>query len=194
MGLLILFIIISAIGLAGPDPRRAAGDDPNPPGSASRFYQPPGRPNLTHSCRGRVYSPSGHGTTCDAFAPPAKPSKVVAYCRRELGDGGFAREGEGGRRSLPAEAPRPGRVLEVSGVGTDDPSRQCEKRPAAEPRASIPLPGREGGQAASAAPPPDHGAHPTPVSRASHVRRVGAPMMRGVMLFPTRKHREDSSS
>ena len=137
MGRLILFIIISVIGSAGHDPRQAAGDKPDSPESVFRFYQFPSHPHLTHLCRERVYSPSGQEITWDAFASPARPSKLVAYYRRKLGNAGFTREGGGGRWSLPADAPRPERVLEVSGIGTDNPSRQCEKRPPANSRAII---------------------------------------------------------
>jgi hypothetical protein len=137
MGFLILFIITSVIGLVGHDPRQAAGDDSNSHESIFRFYQFPSHPDLTHLCRERVYSSSGHEITWDAFASTARPSKLVAYYRRKLGDAGFTREGAGGRWRLPADAPRPERVLEVSGVRTDNPSRSCEKRPPANSRAII---------------------------------------------------------
>jgi hypothetical protein len=137
MRLLILFIILSVIGPAGHGPRQAAGANPDSREAVFRFYQFPSHPRLTHLCQQRVYSTSGHEITWDAFASPARPSKVVAYYRRKLGDAGFTREGAGGRWSLPADAPSPERVLEVSGVGTDNPSRQCEKKPPANSRAII---------------------------------------------------------
>jgi hypothetical protein len=137
MRFLIVFIIISVMGLVGHDPQRAAGDNSSPHESIFQFYQFPSHPQLTHLCRERVYSSSGHEITWDAFASSAKPSKLVAYYRRKLGDAGFTREGEGGSWSLPVDAPRPERVLEVSGVGANNPSRQCEKRPPANSRAII---------------------------------------------------------
>lgn len=137
MGLLILFIIISVTGPLGHDQRQAAGGNPHSAESVFKSYQFPGHPKLTHLCRERVYSPSGHEITWDAFASPDRPSKLVAYYRRKLGDAGFTREGAGGRWSLPADAPRPERVLEVSGVGADNPSRQCDKKPPANSRAII---------------------------------------------------------
>ena len=137
MRLFILFIIISVMGPAGHDARPAAGGKPDSPESVFRFYRFPGHPRLTHLCRERVYSTTGHEITWDAFASPVRPSKLVAYYRRKLGDAGFTREGAGGSWSLPADAPRPERVLEVSGVGADNPSRQCEKKPPAGSRAII---------------------------------------------------------
>jgi hypothetical protein len=143
MGFSILFIIISAMGLVGRDTQQAAGDNSNSHESIFQFYQFPSHPNLTHLCRERVYSSSGHEITWDAFASSARPSKLVAYYRRKLGDAGFTREGEGGSWRLPADAPRPERVLEVSSVGTNNPSRHCEKRPPANSRAIILLSRRE---------------------------------------------------
>jgi hypothetical protein len=137
MGRLILFIVISVIVLAGHGPRQAAGGKPDSPESVFRFYQFPSHPHLTHLCQQRVYSASGHEITWDAFASPARPSKLVAYYRRKLGDAGFTREGAGGSWRLPADAPSPERILEVSGVKTDNPSSQCEKRPPANSRAII---------------------------------------------------------
>jgi len=137
MRLLILFLIISTVGAAGHDPRRASGQHRKSHESVFRFYQFPSHPNLTHLCQQRVYSGAGHAITWDAFASSARPSRLVAYYRRKLGNAGFIREGEGGRWSLPADAPHPERILEVSGVGTDNPSSQCEKRPPANSRAII---------------------------------------------------------
>ena len=144
MGLLILFIIISVVAPAGHDPQRAAGDNPNSRESVFEYYQFPGHPNLTHLCQERIYSSSGHAITWDAFASPARPSKLVAYYRRKLGDDGFTREGAGGSWRLPADAPSPERILEVSGVRTDNPSRQCKKRPPANSRSIILLSRRVG--------------------------------------------------
>lgn len=139
MGLLILFIIISVVGPAGHTPRQAAGDEADSPESVFRFYQFPRHPNLTHLCRGRVYSDSGQEITWDAFASPARPSRLVAYYRRKLGGAGFTTEGAGGHWSLPADSDSPERVLEVSRVGADGPASQCEKRPPANTRAVIVL-------------------------------------------------------
>lgn len=145
VGFLILFTIISVMGLAGHDPRRAAGQNSNSPASIFRSYQFPGHPNVTHLCQQRVYSAAGHAITWDAFASPARPSQLVAYYRRKLGNAGFAREGAGGRWSLPADAPSPERILEVSGVGEDGPASECEKRPPANARSIILLSRRVGG-------------------------------------------------
>jgi hypothetical protein len=60
-----------------------------------------------------------------------------------LGDAGFTREGAGGSWSLPADAPSPERILEVSGIGADNPSSECEKRPPRNSRAIILLSRRE---------------------------------------------------
>src|SRR5918998_5508779 len=137
MGLLSLFIIISAIGLAGHAPQRAAGGNSHSPEAIFEFYQFPSHPKLTHLCQQRIYSASGHAITWDAFASSDKPSKLVAYYRRKLGGAGFTREGVGGQWSLPAEAPRPERILEVSGVRADSPARQCEKKPPSNSRSII---------------------------------------------------------
>lgn len=137
MRLLILFIILSVVGPTGHAQRRAARNKSGSSESVFQFYQFPGYPKLTHLCQQRVYTSSGHALTWDAFASPVRPSKLVAYYRRKLGDAGFTREGAGGQWSLPADAPHPERILEVSGVGTDNPSSQCEKRPPANSRAII---------------------------------------------------------
>ena len=137
MGRLILFIIISVMGPVGHDQRQAAGGKPDSTESVFRFYQFPSHPNLTHLCQQRIYSASGHAITWDAFASSARPSKLVAYYRRKLGNAGFTREGAGGSWSLPANAPSPERILEVSGLGTDNPSSECEKRPPANSRSII---------------------------------------------------------
>lgn len=137
MRLLFLFIIISATGLVGPDSQQAAGDDSNSNESVFQFYQFPGHPSLTHLCQERVYSSSGHEITWDAFASPARPSKLVAYYQQKLGNTGFTREREGGFWRMPADAPQPKRVLEVRGIGTNNPSRNCEKRPPSNSRAIV---------------------------------------------------------
>jgi hypothetical protein len=137
VGFLLLFIIISATGPVGHVAQQGSVENSNSPESIFQFYQFPSHPNLTHLCQERVYSSSGHEITWDAFASPARPSQLVAYYRRKLGSAGFTREGAGGRWSLPADTQRPQRVLEVSGVRADNPSRQCEKRPPANSRAII---------------------------------------------------------
>lgn len=137
MRFLILFTVISAVGLVGHTPRQAAGEKPDSPAAIFRSYQFPAHPNLTHLCQQRVYSKEGHAITWDAFASPARPSQLVAYYRRKLGAAGFTREGAGGRWSLPADSPSPERILEVSAVGADNPSSECEKRPPANARAII---------------------------------------------------------
>ena len=137
MRFLLLFMVTSVVALAGHGPRQAAGEDSDSTESVFRFYQFPVHPNLTHLCRERVHGSEGEEITWDAFASPARPSQLVAYYRRKLGDAGFIREGGGGRWSLPADAARPERILEVSGVRADNPSRNCEKRPPANSRAII---------------------------------------------------------
>ena len=137
MRLLLLCMIASVTALAGHGPQRAAGGGSNSTQEIFRFYQFPSHPKLTHLCQQRVRGSSGEEITWDAFASPARPSQLVAYYRRKLGDAGFTREGAGGMWRLPAAAPRPERVLEVSGVGADNPASQCEKRPPANSRAII---------------------------------------------------------
>src|ERR1041384_4389808 len=111
MWLLILSVVVSALGSGGHGARRAAGESSDSPESVFRFYEFPGHPNVTHLCRERVYGVSGEEITWDAFASPVRPSKLVAYYRRKLGDAGFTREGAGGSWGLPADAARPERVL-----------------------------------------------------------------------------------
>ena len=144
MGLLILFTLIAVIGPAGQNPPPAAGAAPDSPEEVFRFYQFPSHPNVTHLCQQRIYSAAGHAITWDAFASPVRPSRLVAYYRRKLGNAGFTKEGAGGSRKRPADAPSPERILEVSGVGTDNPSSECEKRPPANTRAIILLSRRVG--------------------------------------------------
>ena len=136
MRFLILATLISVIGLTGHGPQRAAGNRSKSNDSIFRSYEFPGHPNLTHLCQQRVYG-SGHEITWDAFASSAKPSQLVAYYRRKLGDAGYTRDGEGGSWSRPADAPRPQRVLDIKAIGADNPSSDCEKKPPANSRAII---------------------------------------------------------
>ena len=138
MRFMILLTIVSVIGLIGHCSQQAAGDDSNSNDSIFRSYQFPSRPNLTHLCRQRVYG-SGHEITWDAFASSAKPSKLVDYYHQKLGDAGFTREGDGGSWKLPADAPRPNRVLDIMAIGTKNPARDCEKSPPSNSRAIIML-------------------------------------------------------
>lgn len=133
---LILATIISVVGLTGHGSQRAAGNRSKSNDSIFRSYEFPSHPNLTHLCQQRVYG-SGHEITWDAFASSAKPSQLVAYYRRRLGDAGFTREGEGGYWGRPADAPRPQRVLDIKAIGTDNPSSNCEKKPPANSSAII---------------------------------------------------------
>ena len=135
MRFLILATMISVIGLTGHGPQRAAGNRSQSNDSVFRSYEFPSHPNLTHLCQRRVYG-SAH-ITWDAFATPARPSQLVAYYRRKLGDAGFTREGRGGSWRRPADAPRPQRVLSINAIGTDNPSSDCEKKPPASSRAVI---------------------------------------------------------
>ena len=136
MRFLLLATIISVIGLTGHGPQRAAGKRSKSNDSIFRSYEFPSHPNLTHLCQQRVYG-SGHEITWDAFASSAKPSQLVSYYRRKLGDAGFTRDGKGGSWSRPADAPRPQRVLDIKAIGTDNPSDDCEKKPPANSRAII---------------------------------------------------------
>ena len=124
MRFLILATVISVIGLTGHGPQQAAGDSSNSNDSIFQSYEFPSHPNLTHLCQQRVYG-SGHEITWDAFASSAKPSQLVDYYHRKLGDAGFTREGEGGLWRRPADAPRPERVLDIKAIETDTLSRQC---------------------------------------------------------------------
>lgn len=136
MRFLILATIISAIGLTGHGTQRAGGNRSKANDSIFRSYEFPGHPNLTHLCQRRVYG-SGHEITFDAFASSARPSQLVAYYRRKLGDAGFTEEGQGGFWRRPADAPRPQRVLDIKAIGTDNPSSDCEKKPPANSRSII---------------------------------------------------------
>ncbi|HEX8846029.1 MAG TPA: hypothetical protein VF791_15365 [Pyrinomonadaceae bacterium] len=133
---LILAAIISAIGLIGYGSQQAAGDSSNSNDSIFQSYEFPSYPKLTHLCQQRVYG-SGHEITWDAFASSAKPSQLVAYYRRKLGDAGFTRDGKGGFWRRPANAPRPQGVLDIKAIGTDNPARDCEKKPPSNSRAII---------------------------------------------------------
>src|SRR4051794_19873024 len=107
----------------------AYGPDPNEP--IFKEYQFPSHSGLTHLCRQRVYG-SGVEITWDAFASEARPSGLINYYRRKLGNAGFTREGEGGTWRLPANAARPQRVLEILPAGADAPYKSCEKSPPAK--------------------------------------------------------------
>lgn len=136
MRFLILLTIISAVGLVGHGSQRGAGRSSKSNDSIFRSYEFPGYPRVTHLCQRRVYG-SGHEITWDAFASSARPSALVAYYRRKLGDAGFNREGGGGFWRRPADAPRPQRVLDIKAVGTENPSQDCEKTPPRNSRAII---------------------------------------------------------
>jgi hypothetical protein len=136
MRLLIIATIISIIGLIGRGSEQAAGDSSTSNDSIFQSYEFPSHPKLTHLCQRRVYG-SGHEITWDAFASSAKPSQLVDYYHRKLGDAGFTGEGKGGFWRRPADAPRPQRVLDIKAIGTDNPSGDCEKKPPANSRAVI---------------------------------------------------------
>ena len=136
MRFLILATMISVTGLAGHGSQQAAGDSSNSNDSIFQSYEFPSHPNLTYLCQQRVYG-SGHEITWDAFASSAKPSQLVNYYRRKLGDAGFTREGKGGFWRRPADTPRPQRVLDIKAIGTNNPARDCEKKPPANSRAII---------------------------------------------------------
>ena len=136
MRFLILATIISVTGLTGHGSQRPAGNRSKSNDSIFKSYEFPSHPKLTYLCQKRVYG-SGHEITFDAFASSARPSQLLDYYRRKLGDAGFTREGKGGFWSLPADAPRPERVLDIKAIGTDNPSSDCEKKPPANSRAII---------------------------------------------------------
>jgi hypothetical protein len=136
MRFLILVTTISAIFLIGHYSLQSAGANSNSNDSIFQSYNFPSHPHLTHLCQQRVYG-SGHEITWDAFASPAKPSKLVDYYRQKLGDASLTRDGEGGSWGLPADAPRPQRVLAIKAIGTDNPSRACEKSPPSNSRSII---------------------------------------------------------
>ena len=136
MRFLILATIISVIGVTGHGSQQAAGDNSNRNDSIFQSYDFPSYPKLTHLCQQRVYG-SGHEITWDAFASSAKPSQLVAYYRRKLGNDGFTRDGKGGSWGLPTDTPRPQRVLDIKAIGTDNPARDCEKKLPANTRAII---------------------------------------------------------
>ena len=91
---------------------------------------------LTHLCGERVYD-SGVEITWEAFASPARPSELIAYYRRKLGDAGFTEEGSKGLWRLPASAPRPQRFLEIMPAGADAPYKSCDKSPPANTKSII---------------------------------------------------------
>lgn len=136
MRFLILATIISVIGLSDHGSQQTVRNSSDSNESIFQSYEFPSHPNLTHLCQQRVYG-SGHEITWDAFASSANPSQLVAYYRRKLGDAGFTREGRGGFWRRPADTPRPQRVLDIKAIGTDNPSRDCEKKPPAKSRAVI---------------------------------------------------------
>jgi hypothetical protein len=136
MRFLTIVTIIPVIGIIGHCSQQAAGDSSNSNDSIFQFYEFPSHPHLTHLCQQRVYG-SCREIIWDAFASSAKPSKLVDYYRGKLGDAGFTREGEGGVWRRPADAPRPQRVLDIKAIGTDNPSRDCKKKPPSNSRAII---------------------------------------------------------
>jgi hypothetical protein len=123
-------------GLAGNCPAQSAGDKPQANDSIFKSYGFPSHADLTHLCQKRVYG-SGHEITWDAFASSAEPAELVDYYLQKLGKSGFTREGEGGIWRLPADAPRPQRVLHITAVGADNPARECEERLPSDSRAII---------------------------------------------------------
>jgi len=136
MRFLILLVIISVIGVIGNSSQQAAGDNSDSNDSIFQSYEFPSHPHLTHLCSQRVYG-SGHEITWDAFASSTRPSKLVAYYRKKLGDAGFVREGKGGFWRRPADAPRPQRVLDIKAINAKNPSGDCQKPPPPNSRAII---------------------------------------------------------
>jgi hypothetical protein len=131
-----LVAIVSVIVLIGIGYQQPAAGDSNATDSIFRFHEFPGYPRLTHLCQERVYG-SGLEIHWDAFASPASPSELVDYYRQKLGDAGFTREGEGGTWGRPADAPSPRALISIMAIGTDNPSRNCEKKPPSDSRAII---------------------------------------------------------
>jgi hypothetical protein len=101
-------------------------------------YGFPSHSGLTRLCGERVYSStSGHEIVWDAFASEDKPSDLIDYYRRKLGDAGFTKEGESGIWRLPAKAAHPKRVLEILPAGADAPYKSCEKLPPAKTKSIV---------------------------------------------------------
>lgn len=136
MRFLTLAAIAVVIVLAGIGCQLPASGNSETSDAIFRFHDFPAYPRLTHLCRERVYG-SGLEIHWDAFASPAGPSELVDYYRQKLGDAGFKREGEGGTWRRPADAPNPRALMNIMAVGTDNPSRNCGKKPPSDSRAII---------------------------------------------------------
>ncbi len=136
MKFLTLVLSISFIVLIGNCSQQMASGNSNVNDSIFQSYGFPAHPNLTHLCTEYVYGLDNH-ITWDAFVSPAKPSELVDYYRRKLGDAGFTREGEGGSWRRPADATQPQAVMNIMAIGTDNPSRNCKKKPPSDSRAII---------------------------------------------------------
>jgi len=133
----VLLTIAAAFGLMGFGSQRAE-ETAGSQGSIFRHYDFPSHPTLTHLCQQRVHGSIGH-ITWDAFASAARPSALRDYYHRKLGDAGFDKRGDGASWRLPADAPRPNRILEIIPIGTNEPFRDCEKAPPSDSRAIIRL-------------------------------------------------------
>ncbi len=136
MKFLILVTSFLLIGFIGGCSKQSTAGSSDSNDSIFKSYDFPSHPNLTYLCQKRVYG-SGREITWDAFASSAKPSELVDYYRQKLGEAGFTKQGEGGTWRLPADAPRPNRVLDIMAVGTHNPSEDCEKSPPSDSQAII---------------------------------------------------------
>jgi len=136
MKLATLLTILLAIGLSPDYPSGSTSRPSDTNDSIFQSYGFPSHPNLTHLCSQRVYG-SGKEISWDAFASYSRPSKLVDYYTRKIGHAGLTKDGKGGVWRLPADAPRPGRVLEIVPVGKDNPSSACRKSPPRNSRAII---------------------------------------------------------
>ena len=137
MRFLILVTILLIIGFVGNCSQQSTeiSDSNN---SIFKSYDFPSHADLTHLCQKRVFG-FGSEITWDAFASAAKPSELADYYLQKLGEAGFTKEGAGGTWRLPANAPRPNRVLDILDAGTHNPSENCEKSPSVGARSIIML-------------------------------------------------------
>lgn len=129
-------LALSLLLFAGRGSQSAEGKEYDRNEQIFKEYGFPARSGLTHLCRQRVYG-SGKEITWDAFASTAAPRELVKYYRQRLGDAGFEQDGEGGLWRLPADAPHPNRVLDITPASADGPFRQCKKKPPARSKSVL---------------------------------------------------------
>jgi hypothetical protein len=88
-------------------------------------YNFPAYPATTHQCQQQVYGQDGEHLTLDALTTHDPPGTVRDYYREQLGETGYARDGDGGTWRLPPEQPK--RVLKILPAHAGEPFPQCEK-------------------------------------------------------------------